>query len=301
MAIDHKKIPPLKPLIGFEVAARLQSVRGAAQELNLTHPAISHQLRVLEADLGVKLFEKHGRNIKLTTEGEHFYPYVLSALETLQQGVQSLAVRQQLPSIRLQAYVTLSIRWLASRLSQFRKQFADIDLQLKSNNAGWEFDETQADIGVIYSVENLPDHLLGIELFPSQVFPVCSPKLLADQTLPLSPSVLLNYPLLMVSSEKHYWSWAQWYRDLGYPLTQQATTLTVDTLAVALEMAASGEGVALVNGPVAQDSIAAGKLIRPVKEMAQGSGKWLIVVPKHLLNHPPIQSLICWLKAQAHC
>ncbi len=308
MAVDFKKIPPLKPLIGFEVAARLQSIRGAAQELNLTHPAVSHQLRVLEADLGVKLFEKSGRNIKLTQDGEHFYQYVVSALSTLQQGVQSLELRKQVPSVRLQAYVTLSIRWLAVRLSQFRKQFPEIDLQLQSNNAAWEFDDKQADIGVIYTTEKLAPDLHWIELFPSQVFPVCSPQLVSDQQLPLSPEMLLDYPLLMVSSEKHYWSWSQWYSDLHYQypekhhnqLLRQANTITVDTLAVALEMAVAGEGIALVNGPVAQDDIAAGKLIKPVTQMTAGAGQWGIVVPRYLLEHQHIQAVISWLQGQAN-
>ncbi len=300
MAIDFKKIPPLKPLIGFEVAARLQSVRGAAQELNLTHPAVSHQLRVLEADLGVKLFEKSGRNIKLTSDGEHFYQYVVAALSTLQQGVQSLELRKQVPSVRLQAYVTLSIRWLAVRLSQFRKQYPEIDLQLQSNNAAWEFDDNQADIGVIYTTEKLSPDLHWIELFPSQVFPVCSPKLVSDQQLPLSPEMLLDYPLLMVSSEKHYWSWSQWYSDLNFQAPTQTKTITVDTLAVALEMAVAGEGIALVNGPVAQDDLAAGKLIKPVTQVTQGAGQWGIVVPRYLLEHQHIQAVISWLQGEAN-
>ncbi|MBN3564386.1 LysR substrate-binding domain-containing protein [Aliamphritea spongicola] len=299
MAIDLRKLPPLKALKGFEAAARLQSIRGAADELNLTHPAISHQIHTLEDDLGVKLFARQGRNVVLTPAGEALYPSVRAALELLIKGCETVREQSANPALRLQAYITLSIRWLAGRLSDFRCQYPDIDIHLQANNSAWEFDEANADIGLIYSRTEMPSHLHWIRLFPSQVYPVCAPQLLQDAQLPLTPEALENYPLLTVSTEKGYWGWDEWFMTLGTGNQRRQSPLVVDTLAVALEMAIAGQGIALVNGPVAEDDLAAGRLIRPVNEYTAGNGEWGIAVPKALLNDTRVMTFINWLKQQA--
>ena len=299
MPIDLRKLPPLKALKGFEAAARLQSIRGAAEELNLTHPAISHQIHTLEDDLGIKLFARQGRNVRLTDAGKAFYPAVCQALELLISSSEALRNQAQTPPLRLQAYITLSIRWLASRLSRFRSQHPEIAIHLTANNSAWDFDEANADIGLIYSRSAVAEHLHWVELFPSVVYPVCSPDLVQNRKLPLSAADLQEYPLLMVSSEKGYWSWEDWFADLDTAMTLVHTPVVVDTLAVALEMAVAGQGIALVNGPVADDDLASGKLIRPVKETTQGTGQWGIAVPRQLLNNPQAGLFIDWLQREA--
>ena len=298
MAIDLRKLPPLKALKGFEAAARLQSVRGAAEELNLTHPAISHQIHALEDDLGVKLFARQGRNVVLTEAGEMLYPSVRAALELLIKGAESVKAQNANPALRLQAYITLSIRWLASRLSDFRSQYPEIEINLRANNSAWEFDEANADIGLIYSRTKMPAHLHWIELFPSRVYPVCSPQLVKNGDGPLSLQQLENYPLLTVSTEKGYWGWDEWFVSLGAGDQMRKSPVVVDTLAVALEMAIAGQGIALVNGPVAEDALAAGLLIQPVTEYTAGNGEWGIAVPKALLNDTRVITFIDWLKQQ---
>lgn len=297
--INSRKLPPLKSLIGFEAVARLQSVRGAAQSLNLTHPAVSHQIKVLEDHLNVQLFKKNGRNIELTEAGEAFQQYVTTALNTLQEGVLALEGVEQKATINLQAYITLSIRWLAVRLSDFRMQYPDIELKLLANNGAWEFDERHADIAVIYKQAPLADHLHWTPLFPSQIYPVCSPKLIGEKALPISVQSLSEYPLLMVSSEKQYWSWQQWFSAVNVEPSSKIKMIEVDTLAVALEMAGAGGGVALVNGPVADYDLGIGKLVRPLHEVVRGSGEWGLVLPHELFKQPHIQAFIVWLKEQA--
>ena len=103
--IDLQKLPPLKALKGFEAATRRQSIRDAADELCLTHPAISHQVQLIENALGVDLFAQSGRHIVSTEQGRIFYPYVRAAFESLIEGVE--AVRRSAPDtpLRVQTYV----------------------------------------------------------------------------------------------------------------------------------------------------------------------------------------------------
>ncbi|MGS0467976.1 LysR family transcriptional regulator [Cobetia marina] len=125
-----QKLPPLSSLKGFEAAARLLSLRAAAEELNLTHPAIANQIQRLEESLEVKLFAREGRHVVLTAAGERFYPVVREALAGLVQGAESLRQMQHAQPLTIQVYVTTSIRWLAPRLSHFQAMHPKVELKL---------------------------------------------------------------------------------------------------------------------------------------------------------------------------
>lgn len=294
-SIDLRKLPPLKALKGFEATARLGSMRGAADELNLTHPAITHQIQLLEADLGVKLFARKGRSLVLTAEGEHYYSYVLPALEQLLEGAAAIRRMAASPVLRLQTYISFAICWLAHRLTHFRALHPEIQLHLATSGADWDFDEDSADIGVIYRREPIPAHLHWVKLFDSRFFPVCSPKLLAESPGGLRAQDLVHYPLIAVNSEDQYWNWTQWFSSAGLKMNRRVAPIVVDTLAMALEMAINGEGVALVNGPLADNDLRAGRLLKPVEHCAEGQGQWGIVCRKDIQHDTRVISLTNWL------
>ncbi|MFT5709100.1 MAG: LysR family glycine cleavage system transcriptional activator [Oceanospirillaceae bacterium] len=299
--INLYSLPPLKSLKGFEAAARLLSIRGAAQELNLTHPAVTHQIQILESSLNVKLFSKQGRNIVLTADGETFYPYVREAMETLISGTQAMSRAVMSRPLRIQVYVTTSIRWLAPRLADFRAKFPEINLQLMTCNVGWEFDADNADIGLIFNNQPLKPQFHWCKLFDSQLFPVCSPLLIKDQQA-LNAVDLLDYPLITVYTEG--WSWQQWFEEFCNPadIEQQLNankSIVIDTLAVALEMAIKGEGIALVNGPSADDDLHTGRLIKPVDNVVSGLGEWGVICRNDIKDDKRVVLFIQWLKAEA--
>lgn len=300
--INLYSLPPLKALKGFEATARLLSIREAAKELNLTHPAVTHQIQMLESSLEVKLFSKEGRNIVLTEEGKTFYPYVRRAIETLIDGTQALSRAVMSRPLRIQVYVTTSIRWLAPRLSQFRELHPQINLQLLTCNPGWEFDADNADIGLIFRHKALSNQYHWSKLFDSQLFPVCSPKLIENATQ-LTPTTLLEYPLINVYTED--WSWQQWFKAFCDPDNIQTQlesnkSIVIDTLAVGLEMAIRGEGIALVNGPSADDELRSGRLIKPVPQVVSGLGEWGVICHKDIKDDTRVQLFIQWLTAQAN-
>lgn len=298
------KLPPLSSLRGFEAAARLQSLRAAAEELHLTHPAIANQIHRLEDSLGVKLFERRGRNIILTDAGHRFYPHVRDAITTLISGAEAARHLHDVDPLRMQVYVTTSIRWLAPRLAQFHESHPEIELQVMTYSVGWEFDETNADVAIIYRDTPLPDHLHWTPLFPSQIFPVCSPDMLQGLEWPLSPEQLSNYPLIEVYTES--WTWDNWLNALDPKLSSYEQecpkgSIVVDTLAAALEMAERGEGVALVNGPFADDALADGRLVNPADRVIDSPGEWGLVCHKDMISSERIKCLIDWLSSQASC
>ncbi|OUS37751.1 LysR family transcriptional regulator ['Osedax' symbiont bacterium Rs2_46_30_T18] len=293
--IDLRKLPPLKSLKGFEATARLLSVRGAAEELNLTHPAVSHQIQLLESYIGVKLFARVGRNICLTQAGQNYYLFVRQALEILIQGTEEVTSINRLSPLRFQTYITLSIRWLAPKLHRFSMEQPDIDIQLSSCSAGWEFDENNADIGLIYSTSALKSHLHWVDFFEAEFFPVCSPDLIKAANSNLTAQQLSQYPLLKVSGEEKYWSWEQWFKSAGSDSKSYQSPIEVDTSAAAIEMAINGEGITLVSAPLVTADLASGRLVKLTDHSSSGNGKWGLVCNKSALQDPRVEVFMNWL------
>ena len=146
--IDLRKLPPLNALKGFEATTRRESVREAAEELCLTHPAVSYQIQVLEQDLGVPLFSRTGRSLVPTAEGRLLYKHVRTALEMLIEGAETVRRTRAGTPLRVQTYVTASIRWLARKLPDFVARHPDVRLQLSTCAFEWDFDESSADVGL---------------------------------------------------------------------------------------------------------------------------------------------------------
>jgi LysR family glycine cleavage system transcriptional activator len=291
--MERRLLPPLSSIRGFEAAARKLSHRAAAKELNLTHPAISHQIKNLEAHLGIKLFNKDGRNVILSDEGKLFYPYVLEALDQLELGVSVMRRASKNSSLRVQTYVTFSIRWLARRLPEFYNAHPGINVQLATYASKWEFDEESSDIGIIYC-DTLPSEKFHWrQLFDSRVYPVCSPKLLEQYNKELQPSELLDLPLFAVETEFDYWT--RWFISANVDVRNIIPHMVVDTKAVALEMAINNEGVALVNGPFVDDDLRLGRLVKPCKHETTFPGGWGIICRKENADRPDIKCFFDWM------
>lgn len=292
--IDLRRLPPLKALRGFEAATRHQSIRDAASELCLTHPAISHQVQLIEEALGVRLFRQDGRHIVSTEEGRVLYPYVRSAFESLLQGVEAVQSSATDRPLRVQTYVTASIRWLAPRAPQFLSDHPEVRLTLSTCAIDWEFHEMEADVGLIYC-EELPDpaRYHWVPLFDYALFPVCSPALLGGGTDSIGMAELMQLPLVAIYSEEH--NWEGWFQSGGIEFTPTAPYMMVDTLAVALELAQAGRGVALVNGPFVDDELASGRLVIPVDHTEVCPGSWGLICRKDIRDNVRVRTFIDWM------
>jgi LysR family glycine cleavage system transcriptional activator len=199
--IDLRKLPPLNALKGFEAATRRQSVREAAEELCLTHPAVSYQIQLLEEDFGVALFAREGRSIVPTPEGRIFYGYARGALELLIQGAETIRSARRERPLRVQTYVTASLRWLAPRIPAFSAAHPEIKLLLSTCAPDWGFDASLADVGLVYRDSEPGPEYCWMPLFEYRLFPVCSPKLRASLGEWPQPADLLRLPLVVIYSD----------------------------------------------------------------------------------------------------
>jgi LysR family glycine cleavage system transcriptional activator len=294
--IDLRKLPPLNALKGFEAATRRQSVREAADELCLTHPAISYQIQVLERDLGIELFSREGRSLVPTAEGRVLYKYVRSALEILIDGAETIRRTRANAPLRVQTYVTASIRWLARRLPDFVAKHHDIKILLTTYAYDWAFDDTIADVGLVY-YENAPGpEYHWIPLFDYRLQAICSPELAQRLGPTPTPADVLKLPLVSVYSEANHWD--LWCESANVAFNIDPA-IVVDTAAVAIEIALEGKGVVLINGPFATDHLAAGRLVTPVSHSVVGPGSWGIICRAELRDNPRIKAFTDWLTASA--
>jgi len=296
--IDLRQLPPLKALKGFEAATRRQSIRDAADELCLTHPAVSHQVQLIEDALGVQLFAQSGRHIISTDEGRILYPYVRTAFESLIEGVEAVHRNALDKPLRVQTYVTASIRWLARRVPLFLQDNPKVKLSLSTCAVEWEFDDIHADVGFVYC-ETVPDpaQYHWVQLFEYSLFPVCSPALAAKMGPNPAPADLLRQPLVAIYTEVQ--NWETWFQSAGIVFDPTSPDVVVDTLAVALEMALNDEKVTLVNGPFVDQDIACGRLVKPVDHVAICPGGWGLICRRDMKENVRVRTFIDWLAAHA--
>ena len=294
--IDLRKLPPLNALKGFEAALRRQSVRDAADELCVTHPAISYQIQLLEADLGVELFARESRRIVPTAEGERFYPFVRKALETLIEGAETLRRARRDAPLRVQTYVTCSVRWLARRMPAFSEAHPDMNVMLSTCSSEWDFDESLADVGLVYAETPPGPDFLWLPLFDYRLYPVCTPALRARLGDLPAPRDLTTLPLVSMYSATR--DWDVWFEsaDVSYAPRPQ---IVVDTLAVALEIALEGRAVALANGPFAADDLAAGRLVRPVGHEFKCPGGWGVICRREKREDSRVRAFLEWIEGEA--
>jgi LysR family transcriptional regulator, glycine cleavage system transcriptional activator len=287
-------LPPLKAIRGFEAATRHQSIRDAAEELCLTHPAVSHQVQLVEEALGVPLFAQEGRHIVSTEEGRLLYPYVRAAFESLLEGVEAVQRNALYKPLRVQTYVTASIRWLAKRVPMFLHDHPEVRLTLSTCAVEWEFDDMHADVGLVYC-EQSPDlnKYHWVPLFDYALFPVCSPAFLQSIGGEVGIAELMAQPLVAIYTEEQ--NWQGWFESAGVEFAPQVPYIMVDTLAVALEMALAGEGVALVNGPFVDQDLAEGRLVTPVAYREVCPGSWGLICRKDQKDNVRVRTFIEWM------
>jgi LysR family transcriptional regulator, glycine cleavage system transcriptional activator len=250
------KLPPLPALKAFECAGRHQNYSHAAAELFVTHGAVSHHVKSLETALGIKLFERNGREMLLTDAGRVLHGHVSEAFERLRRGVQAVRLPDHDQVLSLSVLPAFAARWLVPRLSEFQQQHPDIDLLLRANHALADFSEDSLDVAIRYGLGSWPK--VTAELLMSEdVFPVCSPDYRGGR-VPRSPAELLECSLL----HDLYQPWCEWFRSVGVEPPQEMRGPRFNESNSLLRAAIDGQGVALALGAHVQTELSSGQLLK---------------------------------------
>ncbi|MDF5890322.1 LysR substrate-binding domain-containing protein [Pseudomonas syringae pv. syringae] len=261
-----KALPPLATLLPFEAAARLLSFSRAAEELNLTQAAVSRQIRALEEDLGISLFQRRNRAVFLTDAGRELSVTLGNALRDIGSNADRLRGVSGKNEVVLLCQVCEAFHWLMPRLSSFHQQYPEIELKiLTSANPITEF-EGYFDVAMQSSNR---DHGLHPILFSAsdEVFPVCSPGYLKGRKTPIELDDLPHHTLLHHhGSPPHQLEWDTWLSACGRELPQKARGLAFDSFSLMLQAAIEGHGLGMGWRRTSERMLANGILIAPCRE-----------------------------------
>lgn len=248
------RIPAFFALRALEAAARRRSYSRAAEELSVTHGAVSQQIRKLEAELGAQLFARQGNSMIPTPAALKLAGEVGRALDILRGGVAAFSDAAERDPLVVSLEPQFGTRWLSSRLPRLLADPAGHNVDFVIEGRAANFITDGVDMGVRYGLKSGP----GVEtalLFHETLFPVASPAMAALHAI-TSPEDLLRVPLL----RHRHRPWSLWFDSVG--LTDPGTGLEFEDSIMLLESAAQGLGVVLARGALAEQDLASGRLVR---------------------------------------
>ena len=285
------RLPPMQALRAFEATARERSLTKAAESLHVTHGAISHQIKSLESDLGVRLIERAGRGIRLTDEGERFATRVRTAFAELMTAVQEITTRANPRLLRVSIAPSLAARWLLPRIGRFQVAHPDIDLEVSSNLAVVDFQRDNADVAIRYGLGQwagvTAEHLVD-DLF----FPVCSPRIAGG--VPKRPADLARYTLLRADDEP----WKPWFEAAGLDWPEPTRGPIFNDSALMMQAAAEGQGIALARATLIGNDERNGVLVRLFSIVTPGKRRIYLVYPPRNADSPKLATFRAWLHAE---
>src|SRR3954453_5417598 len=190
-----RRLPALNALKAFEAAARHESFTRAAEELFVTQGAVSHQVKALEEELGVKLFNRERQRLVITEAGRQYLTTLRDAFDRIAIGTERLLQRQSSGALTVSTSPDFAARWLVNRLGRFAAAHPDIDLRVSATMHHVDFAREEVDLAVRHGDGNWPG-LHAVRLSAEELFPICSPKLVAGRNGMKKPVDVLRFPLL---------------------------------------------------------------------------------------------------------
>lgn len=294
-------LPPLSALRAFEAAARLQSFSKAAEELNVTPAAISHQVHALEEDLGVSLFNRRNRAVELTASARVLLPGLTEAFAGIQNSVRRLRSHNDTGTVNVTASPSFAGKWLVQRLHRFQEQHPQVDVRISATDTMVDLTRGDFDLAIRYGAGRYAG--LDVELLMSnEVFPACSPALLRDGPPLETPADLRHHALIhdqQVDRDPLAPTWSMWLKAAGVDGADAARGLSFNNNVLALEAALAGHGVTLAYSTVAAADLAAGRLVRLFTLSLPDNFAYYIVTAPGALERPKVKAFRDWLRQEA--
>ncbi len=257
-----RPLPPLNALRAFETAARHLSFTRAAAELNVTPAAISHQIKALEDQLGVPLFRRLPRALRLTDAGQAALPILSQGFEKLSQAVEQIRAHSESGLLTISVSPSFGAMWLVPRLERFRARHPEIETRIDGTDRRVDLTRGDADVALRYGPGGY-DGVRVDRLFSQANTPVCSPALLRGAAPLHKPEDLRDHTLLHIVWKDAEASWRMWLLAAGLPDIDPTRGPHFTQENMAVQAALDGQGVALVGDILVADHLAAGRLLRP--------------------------------------
>jgi LysR family glycine cleavage system transcriptional activator len=289
-------LPSLQTLRAFEAAGRLQSYSRAAEELGLTHGAVSHRIRDLEERVGQPLFRRAGNTMVLTSEGQRLIGQVRQGLSLLDQAFiapHAPLNKTQRRRVVITSVPSLASTWLFARLAEYRAEHPDVDVELRVSEALADYKREGIDVGVRLGLGGWPN-LNATKLFDEALTPVCTPEY-RDRLNLREPADLKRATLL-----RNTWTpWARWFRAVGLDWPEPSSGPMFDDSPLLLRATLEGNGVALGRHWLAVDELRAGRLVTPFDLAVRDDFAYWLTWPTARSTNPEAMRFRDWLQAKA--
>ena len=292
---SFRKLPPLHALAAFEAVARLHSFAQAAEELCITHSAVSHRIKLLEKHFGAQLLVRRDRSVVLTPKGSYFLGAVLGALSALQEASTRLSGSTQ-KTVRVSVGPSFARNWLFERLGEFYRKYPDVDLEITATKVTKQhklasLKAGEADVAVRYGLAKEWTGFRSIKLMAGSLFPVCSPSYRIHAGGLKKPADLLKAVLLRLPHER----WKPWFDAAGLACDEPIHGPLFSDAGLMLSAATKGQGVALARSVLVDDDLMSGRLVRVGNISIPSPHAYFAIHAARIAARPEVISFNDWL------
>ncbi|MGH8434800.1 MAG: LysR family transcriptional regulator [Pseudomonas sp.] len=291
----RRKIPSTAALVSFEAAARHQSFTKAAEELSLTQSAICRQIAGLEEFLGIELFRRSRRGVKLTEAGLSYSRRVAAQLDAVERDTLSVMGQHGAGSLELAIVPTFGTQWLLPRLKHFQALHPEVTVNLTNRTRPFLFADTEFDAAVYFGDADWS----GTEshfLMPENPLPVCSPQLIPTGGK-LTAEAIAGLPLLHQSTRPY--AWRQWFNSLGLNVPRDMTGPRYELFSMLAQAAMHDMGIALIPPFLIQRELAEGRLVVALDHACLSDKAYYLIIPERKVESAALRAFRDWLVEEA--
>jgi LysR family glycine cleavage system transcriptional activator len=290
------RLPPMNPLRTFVAASGFESFSKAADSLGVTQAAVSRQIGVLEAYLGVELFVRSHRKVELTQAGQAYAGLMRRAFDIIASGTEDTMFETAPETLNLRAYGTFASFWLVPRLARFRAAFPNVPVNLSTSAAPVDFQHENVDVAIQIG-RPAAAGLLSEALFPVTLVPVAAPALLASGVALDAPQDLVRAPILQ--SVMRRGDWRAWLDKAGVQGVDLRAGLQFESSGLACHAAMAGLGVAMGHKQLIQSALEDGRLVAPFEIVLRRRYAYCMVFPERARQPRKVEAFRDWLRAEA--
>ena len=290
----RRHIPSMQNLLAFHAVAQFGSTVRAAEYLNITPSAVSHQLRKIETLLETKLYRQNGRKIELTSAGTRYANKIGEALNIIAESSAALDENEPHGNLTISCSEGIGSFWFSRRIGLFASQFPNLSISLLTPKDDHDIYRNHVDLSILYgdgNWKNMQVHLLHSLTF----FPVCSPALIENMGNISNLNDISGYRLLHHADHS---AWAAWLVAAKVKNVDANSGIVFDDINHSLSAAIAGHGIAIADNVLARDSLRDGILIRPFHEEVPGPKAYYLVVSEEKRKQPACAACIDWILSE---
>ena len=298
-----RRLPSLDFLRGFEASGRLLSFTRAAAELHLTQSALSRQVAAIEEALGIPLFERRHRALRLTDEGAAFHREITAHLQGIARAAESAGSARRAPGLTVTTTVSFASLWLIPRLPRFRATHPDVEVYVSADDRNVDLSRGEVDVAIRYVSRETKLPSDAVPMFGERMLPVVSPAVARDPRTPLKrPADLSKHVLLHLDDPEGrvpWLNWPAWLAANGEPGLKPAGSLRFTVYDQVVQAAVGGQGVALGRLPLIAELLREGRLVAPFSKRYDSERGYVALTAPHAGAREDVAAFVRWLDAEA--